>query len=142
MPTIQVQELAKKFQDLRQTTEIVAEITTIFRERALLISQYTTKEEIKNTRYHDMLRDEIREFVSMSSCRTLEDMIAIAQEWEIELKLQTKHTLEQVRTVVGSVKRPNTFDSRSRGQKGQGRCAKCGRSHKGSCCQKGECCFN
>ena len=44
---IEVQQLARKFQDLRQTTETVAEITAKFRERALLVPQYVVDEEMK-----------------------------------------------------------------------------------------------
>ena len=36
-PIIEVQQLAREFQDLQQTTETVAEITAKFRERALLV---------------------------------------------------------------------------------------------------------
>lgn len=45
---------------------------------------------MKNTRYHVMLSDEIRDFVSISTYRTLEDMIATAREWEIDLELLKK----------------------------------------------------
>ena len=54
-PAIEVQQLPREFQDLRQTTETMAEITSKFKERALLVSQYATNEEMKKTRYHDML---------------------------------------------------------------------------------------
>ena len=52
----------------------------MFRERALLVPQYVADEEMKKAGYHDMLKDEIRQFVSMSSYRTLEDMITRARE--------------------------------------------------------------
>lgn len=39
-PVIKVQQLAREFQYLFQTTKMVAEITTMFRERALLVPQY------------------------------------------------------------------------------------------------------
>lgn len=42
--------------------ETMAEITARFTERALLIPQYATNEEMKNTLYHDMLRADINEF--------------------------------------------------------------------------------
>ena len=44
----------------------MVEIIAKFRERALLVLQYAAGEEMKKVRYHDMLRDEIREFVSLS----------------------------------------------------------------------------
>ena len=55
-PAIEGKQLAREFQDLHQTTETVVEITAKFRERALLVPQYATYEEMRKTRYHDMLR--------------------------------------------------------------------------------------
>ena len=45
-----VQQLAREFQDLRQTTETVAEITTKLQNRALLVPQYAKDEEMKKIR--------------------------------------------------------------------------------------------
>ena len=36
--------------------------------------------------YHDMLRDDVREFMSISGCKTLNDMISRTWEWEIDLE--------------------------------------------------------
>ena len=82
---IKVQQLAREFQDLQQTTETVVEITAKFKERALLISQYVADEEMKKARYYEILRSDIRQFVSRSSCKMLEDMIVRACEREIDL---------------------------------------------------------
>ena len=49
----------------------MAEITAKFYKRAMLVLQYVADEEMKKTRYHDMMKDEIREFVSYSKCKTL-----------------------------------------------------------------------
>ena len=57
---IKVQQLAREFQDLLQTTEFVAEITTMFHERDFLVPHYVAQEEIKKARYHDMLKHEIQ----------------------------------------------------------------------------------
>ena len=80
VPLMEVQQLAREFQDLLQTTEIVAEITTMFHVTILLVLQYVADENMKNARYHEILRSDIRLFVSQSSCRTLKDMIARARE--------------------------------------------------------------
>lgn len=61
---------------MRHTIKTVDEVIAKFWERGLLVPKYVADEEIKNTRYHDMLRVDIREFVSFSACRTLEEMIA------------------------------------------------------------------
>ena len=41
---------------------------------------------MKKARYHEMLWDDIREFVSRSGYKTLEDMISRAREREIDLE--------------------------------------------------------
>ena len=45
-PVIKVQQLAREFQDLHQTTEMVADITVMFKERALIIPHYVVDEEM------------------------------------------------------------------------------------------------
>ena len=37
-----------------------------------------------------MLRDDIHEFFSFSGCKTLNEMVEKALEWEMELKYRTK----------------------------------------------------
>ena len=58
----------------------MAEITAKFRERSLLVPQYAANEKMGKTRYHDMLREDIKEFVSFLGCKTLNDMIEKARE--------------------------------------------------------------
>lgn len=72
VPAIEIHQLARKFQDLWQTIEIVDEIITKFRERALLVLQFAMDEETKKTQYHDMLIEDIREFVSILSYDIME----------------------------------------------------------------------
>ena len=79
-PVIEVQQLAREFQDLHQAIETVAEITAKFRERSLLVPQYVADEAMKKARYHELLRSDIKQFVSRSSWKTLEDMITRARE--------------------------------------------------------------
>ena len=67
VPAVEIQQLAREFLDMRQNTETVAEITTKFRERALLVPQFAGDEDMKRIRYHDMLRSEIRDHVSFSA---------------------------------------------------------------------------
>ena len=55
---MEVQQLARGFLDLRHATGILEEITSIFRERALLVPLYAADEEMKKVWYHDILGDE------------------------------------------------------------------------------------
>lgn len=52
--------------------------------------------------HHDMLMDEIKNFVSTSSCRKIQDMIARARERKIELEPLSKRKSVQVQTMKGS----------------------------------------
>ena len=86
--------MVREFHDLQQTTETVAEITAKFRERALLIPQYAEDEDLRKTRYHSMLREDIREFVNFTGCKTLNEMVDKAHEREMELESRTKRKTE------------------------------------------------
>ena len=65
-------------------------ITVMFRDRELLVPQYMADEEMKKVRYHEMLRSDIRQFVSRSICKTVNNMIAWAMEKEIDLDMEKK----------------------------------------------------
>ena len=86
---IEVQQLTMEFQELRQTTKTVEEIIAKFRERVMLVPHYVADEEINKTRYHDLLRDDIKDFMSFSRCKTLNDMIARDPELEHRKKHNT-----------------------------------------------------
>lgn len=122
---IEVQQLVREFQDLRQIIETMVEITAIFRERALLVPQYVADEDMKKARYHEMLRSDIRQFVSKSSCKTLDDMVARSREGEIDLEMENKRKSDQLQSLEGLGKRPKVFNLRSRSQQGHGCCSKC-----------------
>lgn len=138
---IEVQQLATEYQDLRQTIETVAEIIAMFRWRALLALRYVADKEMKKVRYHDMLKDEIWEFVSMFSYRNLEDMIARAREWEIDPETMRKRKSVYALVFEGSSKKPKDFDSRSKEQLGRGRSGKCENAYDGVCRVGGFGCF-
>ena len=54
---------------MRQTTKTVVEITAKFRERALLVPQYAASKEMRKIRYQDMLRSDIKKFISFLPVR-------------------------------------------------------------------------
>lgn len=51
----------------------------------------------------------------MCSCKTLDDMIARAHEWVIDLETMIKRKSVQAQVSEGSGKMPKVFDSLSRG---------------------------
>lgn len=88
---------------------------------------------MNKTRYHDMLREDIKEFVSFSSFWKLEDMIARTREREINLENLSKKKEEQVQKAKASAKKPKTFDLRARGQQGRSHCGKSIKQHDMAC---------
>lgn len=66
---------------------------------------------MKKARYHDMLKDEIQKFMSMSIYNTLDNMIARAWEWEIDLDTLRKRNSVQAQVSEGLAKKPKVFDS-------------------------------
>ena len=119
----------------------MAEITAKFRERALLVPQYAADEEMKKARYHEMLRSDIRQFVSRSSYKTLDDMIARAREREIDLEMERKRKSKAASGSGSSGKKPKVSDHRSRIQPSHGRCGRCGKMHDGVCKAGSSGCF-
>ena len=101
---------------MRQTTETVAKITAKFRERALLVPQYAVDEDMRRTRYHDMLRANIQEHVSFSTCPTLDSMIAMAREREIDLEHIRKRKDEEGQVTGASGKKPKGSYAGPKGQ--------------------------
>ena len=91
--------------------------------------------------YHEILRSDIRQFVSRSSCKTLEDMIVRARERVIDLEMEKNRKPYSVSSVEGSSKGLKVSDSRSRGQHGRSHCGKCGKVHEGTCRVGGSGCF-
>ena len=88
---------------------------------------------MKKAIYHEMLRRDIWQFVSRSSCKTLEDRIEQAREREIDMEMERKWKPYEVQISGGSGKRPKVSNSRLKGHQGHSRCGKCDRTHEGSC---------
>ena len=63
---------------------------------APLVLLYVADDEIKKTKYHDVLRDDIRDFVSISGCKNLNDMIERARDLDIELETWSNRKPEHV----------------------------------------------
>ena len=82
--------------------------TPLFRERILLVLQYTATKEMKKAKYHDIRRDDISELVSLSGCKNLNDMIARDRECEIDLEYLGKRKSGQIQIPVGQEKRLKT----------------------------------
>lgn len=88
-----------------------------------------------------MLRSDIRQFVSVSSCRTLDEMVTRDREREIDLDTERKRKPDQAQASKGAGKKPNIVDTRSKGQQGQSHYGRCDKVHYGVCRAGGLGCF-
>lgn len=79
--------------------------------------------EIRKTRNNDILRSEIREFISFSSCPTSDDLISRVRERDIDLKHIWKRNVEHGHMFGVSAKKTHSWSH----------CGKCCRSHDGVC---------
>ena len=92
---------------------------------------------MKKVRCYDMLRDDIKEFMSILGFETLNDMVSRAQEREIDLEHLGKRVSNQVPIVGGPGKRPKSSDQGLRGQQCRGQRSVCGKMHNGGCHSRG-----
>ncbi|KAI3700720.1 hypothetical protein L2E82_45358 [Cichorium intybus] len=76
---VEMERLAQEYLNLTQTTETVTEITKKFNERALFCLEFAATERMNMTRYLEMLRTDIRKFVSAARHQSLTDMIMAAR---------------------------------------------------------------
>ena len=83
VPQIEIERITGEFVNMVQTTESVNEITDKFLEKSLFCPEYVANEKMKMYRYINILRPDIREFVSTAMCQDLSQMIDVA--WAREL---------------------------------------------------------
>lgn len=89
-------------------------------KRDLLVPQYLVADKTKKALYHDISKDEIWEFMSLSTCKTLEDMIAWYCEREIDLETVRKRKSVHGQVSEGLVKKHKVMDLRWRCHLGWG----------------------
>lgn len=75
----------------------------------LICPKYTATEEMKTSRYKDMLCTKIREFLTATKHRTLDDMIASARRRKIKLESHNRK-----RKAVQAVTQESSLPKKSR----------------------------
>ena len=86
VPQIEIERITGEFLNMVQTTETVNEITDKFLEKSLFCPEYVANEKMKMYRYMNVLRIDIREFVTTSRCQDLNQMMEVAWAWELYLE--------------------------------------------------------
>ncbi|KAJ0809969.1 putative nucleotidyltransferase, Ribonuclease H [Helianthus annuus] len=146
-PQSAVDRIQEDFLRLRQRDESVNEITNTFLDQLKFCEEIVGTERKKIIRYHGMLKAEIREFITPSKCETLDEIIDLARDREIEIKRQDergeKRQVEKGST-QGSSKKPKTQDQgkKEASKGGFPRCKTCGKPHSGECLLGKKGCYN
>ncbi|KAK1415113.1 hypothetical protein QVD17_30884 [Tagetes erecta] len=111
-PRVAVDRITEELLHMRQGSETVDEIFGIFYDKAKFCPSLFTTEEMWMTRFHLILKTEIREFISPSKCGSLEELLNWAREREMELKRQVERDGKrkaEVVTPTTPVKKAKTF---------------------------------
>ena len=74
VPPVERDRLAQEFLTLKQGTESVTVITRMFHERAMFCPEHVSIEQARMSRYLNILRRDIREFVTNSLYRTFSEL--------------------------------------------------------------------
>ena len=115
MPRVEMERIAREFLSLEQTMETIPELNRKFTEMALFCPQYAANEEMKVTRYLDVLRTDIREFVITMPFTTLAALMQAARRRELELETQARKrkAVQVVAPVSMSAKKSKSCDLRA-----------------------------
>lgn len=65
---------AQEYISLKQTLDLVTEITKMLTKRVLFFPEYASSKQVQKSRYLSMLKTEIREFISNNQYKTVEKM--------------------------------------------------------------------
>ncbi|XP_035834051.1 uncharacterized protein LOC118482606 [Helianthus annuus] len=146
-PQSAVDRIQEDFLRLRQRDESVNEITNTFLDQLKFCEEIVGTERKKIIRYHGMLKAEIREFITPSKCETLDEIIDLARDREIEIKRQDERGEKRQTekgSAQGSSKKPKTHDQgkKEASKGGFPRCKTCGKPHSGECLLGRKGCYN
>ena len=83
VPPVVREWLAHEFLSLKQGTESVTMITRMFHDMALFFPEHVSSEQARMSRYLNILRTDIREFVANSTYQTFSELQANARKKEI-----------------------------------------------------------
>ncbi|GKD63659.1 zinc finger, CCHC-type, retrotransposon gag domain protein, partial [Tanacetum coccineum] len=137
-PAEEIDRIREEFQTLTQTNETMNELWKKFNDLIRYCPDYHGNEKLKVERFQRMLRDDIREVVSIFKCTTLDDILSRAQVREVDLlrkkNKEVKETKRKIKFVDRDSKKPKHDQGRrSRGTQIKTPCKKCYKTHLGEC---------
>ncbi|XP_022024069.1 uncharacterized protein LOC110924360 [Helianthus annuus] len=146
-PQSAIDRIQEDFLHLRQKDETIDEITNIFLDRLKFCKEIAGTERMKINRYHGMLKAEYREFIIPAKCETLNELINLARDREIELRKQAERGEKRVSENASSTSpsKKQKFQDQGKKVKAKGsipKCKTCGKLHTGECLKGKKGCYN
>ncbi|XP_021999691.1 uncharacterized protein LOC110897162 [Helianthus annuus] len=137
-PQSAIDKIQEDFLRLRQKNEMINEISSIFLDKMKFCTEFVQTERMKINRFYGILKAEFREFITPSKCETLEELINLARDREIEIRRQEERG-EKRPSEKGTSSSPSKrgrFQDQGRKEKSKGGitpCKTCGKLHTGEC---------
>ncbi|KAJ0686073.1 putative RNA helicase transcription factor interactor and regulator CCHC(Zn) family [Helianthus annuus] len=146
-PQSAIDKIQEDFLHLRQKDETIDEITNVFLDKLKFCNEIAGTERMKINRYYGMLKAEYREFIIPAKCETLNELIELARDREIEMRRQAERGEKRASENVSSSspsKKPK-FQDQGKKDKAKGsipKCKTCGKLHTGECLKGKKGCYN
>ncbi|XP_021974872.1 uncharacterized protein LOC110869984 [Helianthus annuus] len=146
-PQSAIDRIQEDFLLLCQKKETIDEITNTFPDKLKFCKEIAGTERMKINRYHGMLKAEYQEFIIPAKCETLNELINIARDREIELRRQVERGEKRVSENVpsSSPSKKQKFQDQSKKDKAKGSIPKCKtywKLHTGECLKGKKGCYN
>ena len=143
-PEAELNKIRRDFLGTHQTTESVHDFSMTFLDRAHFLPEYANDERLLMKHYVDMLRKDIRQFISARDWKNMDQLMNAALEREQETKkeeeIPPKRKMEQASSSRKKVKPNEAYPST--GGRSFPLCANCKRYHPGECRAGSRTCYS
>ncbi|XP_022031400.1 uncharacterized protein LOC110932367 [Helianthus annuus] len=137
-PQSAVDKIQEDFLRLRQKNETINEISSTFLDKMKFCGEFVQTERMKINRFYGVLKAEFREFITPSKCETLDELINLARDREIEIKRQEERGEKRPNEKGGNSTPTKKGKYQEQGRKDKSKsgitpCKTCGKLHTGEC---------
>ncbi|PWA85681.1 zinc finger, CCHC-type, Retrotransposon gag domain protein [Artemisia annua] len=145
-PESDLRNIRRDFLQTKQTIASVCDFTMTFLDRARFLPEYASDERLLMNHYVDMLRKDIRQFISAKDWKNIEELTNAALERErestVDEEVPPKRKVEQGSSSRKKVK-PTVTQSQPRTEgRTYPQCNTCGKYHLGECRAGSRTCFS
>ncbi|XP_022032674.1 uncharacterized protein LOC110933776 [Helianthus annuus] len=137
-PQSAIDKIQEDFLHLRQRNESINEISNTFMDKMKFCGDFVNTKTMKINRFYGVLKAEFREFITPSKCETLDELINLARDREIDIKRQEERGEKRPseKGASSSPSKKGTYQEQGRKDKSKGGitpCKTCGKLHTGEC---------